>query len=40
MIAGPGSEIRTVSILVAIEHIVLLIKYIIAEIIDDVPQWV
>jgi hypothetical protein len=40
IILGDGSKLRTISILVAVEHIVIMIKFIIAEIIDDVPAWV
>lgn len=40
LILGDGSRLRTISILLAVEHIVMMIKFVIAELIDDVPGWV
>lgn len=36
----PESPLRNVIILVAVEHCILLVKYIISEAIEDVPEWV
>lgn len=32
--------IRNMTVLVIIEHLILLVKYVISLIIDDVPEWV
>lgn len=40
IILGDGTRLRTITILVAVEHIVILVKFLIAEFIDDVPGWV
>jgi anoctamin-8 len=37
---GEGTDLRNITILVAVEHIILVLKYIISELIDDVPEWI
>lgn len=39
-LVGKGTFIRDVAILVATEHIILLIKYILEITIPDIPAWV
>ena len=37
---GPGSLLRDIIILVAVEHVILLIKYILETLMPDIPYWV
>ena len=39
-LVGKGSFLRDIMILVATEHIILLIKYLLETIIPDMPGWV